>query len=483
MSRLGGCLSSGRVQDSAGRGEDMPWSYNPTYKPISSNTSPQHTRFYHDAPPSPTPSYRSQTNVLYNSGAAESYPNAREYQQDYNMEHTPSGSHMYLNQTFDIPQQMQYEDNSLAQATASGGSHVLATDAENRCSCVYMVFENFRWEKQQHYAVVRDGREYFDRYVVTYRLPNSNVEYDMFTHSEGLVHAGPIESKFPNLCGEMLSFHALPPVNSLQQVCYYVPPLIDPNAPYHVQEEVCKSNILTPVSLPINTKHQVMVFRTYNDTLALQLMPTAFSERPIVTGTPLFHGVRKNICATVGSTFSEFHYVINGSPCMYALFSIGTKEKNESSDADRMRVIVLDRRDRVDSEEWTANETVMNSVSDVALPVLQRFEGKHARLDVRDILYVGVVSSTLQLTDAPSVSKKYKPPKNALVAVIDNRGVYAVQLKDKEIVSQWVQKDSNVTYSILPRHFFDKPRTSIVRINTADTNAKLKRAKSREVLI
>ena len=110
-----------------------------------------------------------------------------------------------------------------------------------------------------------------------------------------------------------------------------------------------------------------------------------------------------------------------------------------------MRVIVLDRRDRADSDEWTAN-----SVTDVALPVLRRFEGKHARLDVRDILYVGVVSSTLQLTDAPR-SKKYKPPKNALVAVIDNRGVYAVQLKDKEI-------------------------------NTADTNAKLKRAGSREAM-
>lgn len=378
-----------------------------------------------------------------------------------------------------------YIDNDVPASTMSinGGAIASTADGENRCSCEYLMFENFKWIKQQHYAVVKDGREYFDRYVVTYRLPNSNLQYDMFTYSEGVVHSGPIETKFPHLCGEVLSFHPLPPVNSLSNVCYFIPPLVDPDAPFHVQEEVCKSKSLAAVPLKIDTTNQVLVFRTYNDTLALQLMPTAYSERSIISGTPLFHGIRRNISATVGSMFSEFHYVINGSPCSYALFSIGAKEKNDASEGDRMRLIVLDRRDRLDSEEWTANETVLNSISDVALPVLQRYEGKHANLDVRDVLYVGVVNSNLQLTDAPNVSKKYKPPKNTVVAVIDNMGVYAVLVRDKDVVSRWVQKDANVTYSVLPRHFFDKPRSSVVRINTADTNAKLKRTKSREMLI
>lgn len=357
------------------------------------------------------------------------------------------------------------------------------TDIENQCHCEYLSFGNFKWIKKQHYAVVRDGREYFERYVVTYTLPNSHTEHDMFTYAEGLVKGVPIENRFSHMCGEVLSVHSLPPVNSLENVCYYTPPSIDSKAPFHVQEEVCKTKNLIPVPLKIDTTNQVLVFRTFNNSLALQLMPTAFSERSIISGTPLFHGIRKTICATVGSTFSEFHYVINGSPCLYTVFSIAGKEKHESSEGDRMRLVVLDRRDRFDSEEWVANETVLNSVSDVALPVLQRYEGKRARLDVRDIMYVGVVNNNLQLTDAPSLVKKYKPPKTAVVTVIDNRGVYAVQIKDKEILNQWVAKDAKVMYSILPRRFFDKPRSSIVRINTADTNAKLKRVKSREVLI
>ncbi|KAG8279564.1 hypothetical protein J6590_102029 [Homalodisca vitripennis] len=301
-------------------------------------------------------------------------------------------------------------------------------DGENVCQCEYMMFDNFKWVKQRHYVVAKDGREYFDRYVVTYRLPNSNVQYDMFTYTEGLVHNRPIEAKFPYLCGEVVALHALPPVNSLTTVCYYTPPSVDPTAPFHVQEQVCKSNTLTAVPLAVDNSHQVLVVRTYNNSLALQLMPTAYSERPVLSGTPLFHDIRKTICATVGNMFSEFHYVINGSPCVFALFSIGGKEvKREPNEGDRMRVVVLDRRDRVDSEEWSANESAMNSVLDVAMPVLQRVEGKQARLDVRDIMYVGVVNSDLQLTDAPNYSKKYKTPKNAVVAVIDNRGVYAAQ--------------------------------------------------------
>jgi len=475
MSRFGGtCLGGNDDDDCVERGEDTPWSYNPAY--YTKVTREQH----YPNPPSPTPSQQSRSNVSFNNTATDHYHDTNAHSQYASASHYKN-INTHAKTPIETLHHVQYDPYQ--QSDRNNGTLASTADGENRCSCVYMMFENFKWVKQQHYAVVRDGREYFDRYVVTYRLPNSNIQYDLFTYSEGLVHEGPIENRFKHLCGEVLSSHTLPPVNSLRKVCYYVPPLIDPNAPFHVQEEVCKTNSLTPVPLPIDTAHQVLVFRTFHDTLALQLMPSAFSEQTIVSGTPLFHGTRKNICATVGSMFSAFHYVINGSPCAYALFSVGSKEKNDAGDGDRMRLIVLDRRDRFDSEEWTANEAVLNSVSEVALPILQRVEGKHARLDLRDILYVGVINSSLQLSDAPSVSKKYKPPKNVVTAVIDNRGVYAVHTKDKEVVNQWIHKDSNTTYSILPPHFFDKPRTSVVRINTADTNAKLKRTKSREVLI
>lgn len=371
--------------------------------------------------------------------------------------------------------------DSVPPAAATGLAST--SDGENLCQSEYLMFENFKWVKQRHYVVAKDGRDYFDRYVVTYRLPNSDAQYDMFTYAEGLVQNRPVESRFPQLCGEVVALHALPPVASLHTVCYYTPPSVDPKTPFHVQEEVCKKRTLTAVPLALDPSHQVLVVRTYDESLALQLMPAAYSERPLLSGTPLFHGIRKSICATVGNMFSEFYYVINGSPCLYALFAIGPKDKREPNESDRLRFVLLDRRDRVDSEEWSANETVLASVSDVAIPVLQRFEGKTARLDVRDILYVGVVNNRLQLTDAPNVTKKYRPPRSAVVAIIDNHGVYAAHVRDREITCQWVQKDPNVTYSVLPRHFFDKPRSSVVRVNTADTRAKMKRAKSREILI
>lgn len=395
----------------------------------------------------------------------------------------------YYNDAPAVQQLQQYNayasDQQQASTPTNPKTSALAStaDGENQCQCEFLMFDNFKWVKQRHYVVTKDGREYYDRYVVTYRKRDSNVEYDMFTYTEGTVHNGHIEDKFKYLCGEVLALHELPPVNSLKGVCYFTPPSVDPNAPFHVQEEVCKTKSLTATPLKIDTGHQVLITRTFNNTLALQLMPTAYSERVILSGTPLFQGVKKSICGMVGNMFSEFYYVINGASCSYALFSVGGKEKGDNAEGDRMRVVVLDRRDRVDSEEWSANETVMNSVADVANIALQRAVGKDARLDVRDILYVGVVNNNMQLTDAPNITKKYKPPKCAVVVVIDNRGLYAVQIRDKEVTAQWVQKDANVIYSVLPRNFFDKPRSSVLRINTADTNAKLKRAKSRENLI
>lgn len=391
---------------------------------------------------------------------------------------SPTGSRTSLYRN-DAPQQSYQSDEAVRPSVKAAQ----ADGCENRCQTEYLMYDNFKWVKQRHYVVAKDGREYFDRYVVTFRKRDSNVEYDMFTYAEGAVHNGQIEDKFKVLCGEVLALHDLPSVNSLQNVCYFTPPSVDPNAPFHVQEEVCKTKSLSAVPLQIDTGHQVLVARTYNGTLALQLMPTAYSERTILSGTPLFQGVKKTICGMVGNMYSEFHYVINGAPCSYALFSVGAKEKGEQAEGDRMRVVMLDRRDRVDSEEWSANETVLSGVSDVANIALQRTVGKEARLDVRDILYVGVVNNKMQLTDAPNITKKYKPPKTAVVVVIDNRGVYAVQIRDKEVTAQWVQKDVNVIYSLLPRNFFDKPRSSVLRINTADTNAKLKRYKSKEMLI
>lgn len=401
---------------------------------------------------------------------------------------SPPGSRAYNYN--DVPQHKQQQYNtyvsdqqSFAMPFNTGGALASTGDGENQCQCEYLMFDNFKWVKQRHYVVTKDGREYYDRYVVTFRKRESNVEYDMFTHTEGSVHNGQIEDKFKYLCGEVLALHELPPVRSLKNVCYFTPPSVDPNAPFHVQEEVCKTKSLNATPLKLDTSHQVLITRTYNNTLALQLMPTAYSERSILSGTPLFQGVKKTICGTVGNMFSEFYYVVNGSPCSYALFSIPAKEKGDQTEGDRMRVVILDRRDRVDSEEWSANETVMSSVSDVANIALQRAVGKDVRLDVRDILYVGVVNNKMQLTDAPNITRKYKPPKSAVVVVIDNRGVYAAQIREKEVIAQWVQKDSDVIYSVLPRNFFDKPRSSVLRINTADTNAKMKRAKSREFLI
>ncbi|KAG8304324.1 hypothetical protein J6590_096369 [Homalodisca vitripennis] len=91
------------------------------------------------------------------------------------------------------PSSVPYPGSSFPLGLAS------TADGENMCQCEYMMFDNFKWVKQRHYVVAKDGREYFDRYVVTYRLPNSNVQYDMFTYTEGLVHNRPIEAKFPYL--------------------------------------------------------------------------------------------------------------------------------------------------------------------------------------------------------------------------------------------------------------------------------------------
>lgn len=150
-----------------------------------------------------------------------------------------------------------------------------------------------------------------------------------------------------------------------------------------MQEEVCKTNTLNAIPLNIDTGQKVLIARTFNNTLAMQLMPTAYSERVIFSGTPLFQGTKKNICGLVGNMFSEFYYVINGSPYSYALFSIGAKDKDDPYEGDRLHVVMLDRRDRVDSEEWSANETVMSSVADVAKIALHRIVGNDARLDVR----------------------------------------------------------------------------------------------------
>lgn len=99
---------------------------------------------------------------------------------------------MYYN---DDPQQQYMSDQAPVAPSANIGALSFTGDGENQCHCEYLMFDNFKWVKQRHYVVAKDGREYFDRYVVTFRKRDSNVEY-IFTYMEGAVHIGQIEAKF-----------------------------------------------------------------------------------------------------------------------------------------------------------------------------------------------------------------------------------------------------------------------------------------------
>lgn len=267
-----------------------------------------------------------------------------------------------------------------------------------------------------------------------------------------------------------------------------------------IVEDYISRNKLYTIPLKIDHNNLVMVFRTYNDTLALQLLPTLNSKHKLIAGLPLFTHTHRDIAACVGNKYSEYSYVVNGAPNSYMLYKI---PQTATSKQDKMFLIVLDRRQYSNVEKtYNMGETNVTSIvsnivnaavnGDTTLSdgpgraknssLLGYYSNKNVgyKFNQNDLLYVGVVNYNFQLTDVINNMKKSKPPKTAIVVVIDEKGITSIQVEDYRPISYWVHKENNINYSILPRSYFDA-RNNIVVVNTK--SKLLRRYKSQEYLI
>lgn len=267
-----------------------------------------------------------------------------------------------------------------------------------------------------------------------------------------------------------------------------------------IVEDYISRNKLYTIPLKIDHNNLVMVFRTYNDTLALQLLPTINSKHKLIAGLPLFTHTHRDVAACVGNKYSEYSYVVNGAPNSYMLYKI---PQVATSKQDKMFLIVLDRR-QYSNVEKTYNMGETNVTSIVSNIVNAAVNGDTTSSDgigkaknssllgynsnknvgykfnQNDLLYVGVVNYNFQLTDVINNMKKSKPPKTAIVVVIDEKGITSIHVEDYRPISYWVHKENNINYSILPRSYFDA-RNNIVVVNTK--SKLLRRYKSQEYLI
>lgn len=267
-----------------------------------------------------------------------------------------------------------------------------------------------------------------------------------------------------------------------------------------IVEDYVSRNKLYTIPLKIDHNNLVMVFRTYNDTLALQLLPTINSKHKLIAGLPLFTHTHRDVAACVGNKYSEYSYVVNGAPNSYMLYKI---PQVATAKQDKMFLIVLDRRQYSNVEKtYNMGETNVTSiVSNIVnaavngdttssdgvgkakhLSLIGYYSNKNVgyKFNQNDLLYVGVVNYNFQLTDVINNMKKSKPPKTAIVVVIDEKGITSIHVEDYRPISYWVHKENNVNYSILPRSYFDA-RNNIVVVNTK--SKLLRRYKSQEYLI
>lgn len=354
-------------------------------------------------------------------------------------------------------------------------------------------WNNLSWTKETNHVPCREGIVGYTKCRVKYRRKKSNIVRELYTFSEGNHVIGKIEKEFPYLCGEVVSAEPLASVSRIKQVFT----CMDPNEITSSEDGlytggIIKKQKLSTISLDVDQHTLVMVFRTYMDTLALQLMPSIFSKLRLTPGLPLFTHTHRDVVGCVGNPYSEFMYIFDGAPNSYSLYKVPDGLHSKS---DRMFLIVVDRRNYTDAvndnyirytehENATRLTSVISGFISVALNNNNDTSGivKHQpayKYNQNDILYIGVVNNLMQLTDVINGDKKYKPPKQAVVVVIDAYGITSVLVENTRVVSYWTHKDSNTSYSILPRHYFDA-RNNIITLNT---ESKLKRSKSQEYLI
>lgn len=267
-----------------------------------------------------------------------------------------------------------------------------------------------------------------------------------------------------------------------------------------IVEDYISRNKLYTIPLKIDHNNLVMVFRTYNDTLALQLLPTINSKHKLIAGLPLFTHTHRDVAACVGNKYSEYSYVVNGAPNSYMLYKI---PQVATAKQDKMFLIVLDRRQYSNVEKtYNMGETnvtsIVSNIVNAAVngdttssdgigkaknsSLLGYYSNKNVgyKFNQNDLLYVGVVNYNFRLTDVINNMKKSKPPKTAIVVVIDEKGITSIHVEDYRPISYWVHKENNINYSILPRSYFDA-RNNIVVVNTK--SKLLRRYKSQEYLI
>lgn len=345
---------------------------------------------------------------------------------------------------------------------------------------------NYYWTSKTHFVADRYGDKYIKRYTLSHIHPVSKTRTDVYTFVEGQMHNSlPVESKYPALCGEMVSHVALPPVHSLSHVSAPV------SHDYVFNEDTgCAAR---QVPMYVNKSHLVLVFRTYREYLAIQLMPSIYfpgaKSSSVLPGTPLF--VENRVCGAVGSAFAEFSYVANGTPNHYTLLSVDSAtKKDKHDDTERMQVIVLDRRTARRMEvayEYDSPKSI-KAVSEIVAPVFPLLnDHRNAKIEHDEIVYLGSVNRRMQLVDVvvPSGggSEKVKHhSRNVATIVIDDRGVSAFHIVDKNVVHAWYHRDPTITYSLLPRSYYDAP-VNVLESNQMIIGKRLRASKSQERLI
>lgn len=387
------------------------------------------------------------------------------------------------------------------------------------CDCEFQ-YRDYTWKKFTEYEPSRNGVEVREFYVV-----NMSGK-ELFTYAEGAVGSTHVETRFPILCGEIVSSKKLASAGKLKNVFAWVQSSPEDSVasafdiddqPLHVRQrqEGSVNGSLTSLPLTVDKHSKVVVFRSFGKSLFIQLMPTIRSEHKLIPGTPLFDKYNRGIRAAVGSMFSEYDYVVNCVPTEFCEIPIN---KNKQG-SDRLRIVCLDRRgfqtnvgkaekkshsssilslvsigvDAIVGSSLSGNNNIAidggNSLSS-ATSVGDLHSLSPNEIDLsseNEVIYNGVVNEKLQVTDSFTKDKKNKPPKLVVTIAIDDGGVSVQYIDESEcVVFKWVNRDPKTSYSIKPRRFFNA-KANVIELNTAARTMKkestLKRFKSMERLI
>lgn len=375
-------------------------------------------------------------------------------------------------------------------------------------------WNNYTWSRDTNHLPTRHGVVRYDKFLVRYRRRKSNIVHELYSFREGTdTNSGHyVEKEFPYLCGEIVSAEPMASVGGLTNVFTCLDPnVVDMTCVSREEGSKVDSDIqrrrLHAVPLHVDHSNAVLVFRTFKDTLALQLLPSVYTQYRLTPGQPLFSHTHRDVVGCVGNRYSEYSYVVNGAPNAYTMFRV---PKGLGDKSDRMFLVVVDRRCYTNTEHRTLdNDGDIASSSSLLTPftvtgvdgssvqsivaglVNAAFNGgeidevTRKQIDTGykynhdDLLYVGVVTAGMRLSDSIASVKKNKIPRGAVVVAIDRAGVTAVRVSDGAPVFYWVHKEQNVTYSVLPRNYFEG-RNNVIDLNT---RSKLRRSKSTERLI